>query len=151
MIHDWNKTDINFDLIWHPIMDRITNIFQFKVWSWVTYSTPIFTEYIQFTKWKSVKVLFWLNGRCLKVSKLLPTILKRIFLGSKMKETHSRKSQKTFASLVDMIEVDSNFLQYLENKEDIQGKCTPVVTKHCYGKCQVKSSFFTLSSSLFCV
>ena len=46
-----------------------------------------------------------------------------------MKETHSRKSQKTFASLVDMIEVDSNFLQYLENKEDIQGRFTPAVTK----------------------
>ena len=33
-----------------------------------------------------------------------------------------RKGQKTFASLVDMIEVDENFLQYLENKEDIQGE-----------------------------
>jgi hypothetical protein len=33
-----------------------------------------------------------------------------------------KRSQKTFASLVDMIEVDENFLQYLENKEDIQGK-----------------------------
>ena len=87
----------------------------------------------------------------LKIEQIVTHHLKKILLGSKMKEPHSRKSQKTFASLVDMIEVDSNFLQYLENKEDIQGKCTPVVTKHCYGKCQVKSSFFTLSSSLFCV
>ncbi len=39
---------------------------------------------------------------------------------AKMKD--QKRSQKTFASLVDMIEVDENFLQYLENKEDIQGK-----------------------------
>ena len=31
---------------------------------------------------------------------------------------------RNFASLVDMIEVDENFLQYLENKEDIQGEST---------------------------
>ena len=60
-----------------------------------------------------------------------------------MKEPHSRKSQKTFASLVDMIEVDENFLQYLENKEDIQGRFTSVVPKHTSPKLpQLKKILF---------
>jgi hypothetical protein len=32
------------------------------------------------------------------------------------------KAERSFSSLVDMIEVDDNFLHYLENKEDIQGE-----------------------------
>jgi hypothetical protein len=33
-----------------------------------------------------------------------------------------RQNRQNFSSLVDMIEVDEHFLQYLENKEDIQGE-----------------------------
>jgi len=31
------------------------------------------------------------------------------------------KKPKPFSALVDLIEVDEHFLQYLDNKEDIQG------------------------------